>query len=489
MKKGLLNVFPKGVAIMPIRKTIVLIMLLGLLVQISWAQEDGGEEFDISTPDVFASMAIGFNYDYLRSPLRVDYDRARGMFGINIPFAFKPSDEMMGTLLSDVSDNFTDGQYFAPSVSVKQFANTTLQVDVPFFGGVLQWSHMRMINVNYSNQIGLSNFTYHPDTLPGGAMPEGTSIDLLLKGNMAVPIAFDLGWETMTFGYAYKINDMFEVALNMHRHYFYFDVLGNVDIDLLGKIDVEYEENGVSIPVEINPDYSLHNQVDGFYDLKKWTPTIAASAWRFQFIARFGFKDYAKGELYGGYTVPFFIDPETFEVDELSAEYILDNLGKFQNNETNSVTYSTKNDLLWQMPHGFTFGFDIIPERLNISYTKMANSIRMELVDEEFQEDGDGDEDGLDTLDFRFAANVDHLVLLQGHFPWIYFKLGIFALDVEFAGERHLLSNVNGMIDYGDGVMMPILGGGLILGDKMQFKGEINLAPFPAINTGIIYHF
>ena len=470
----------------------LLIILLFFICTNSFSQDSSNGLEGVSTlttPDIFATMAIGFNYDYLRSPLRVDYERAKGLFGINIPFAFKPSAEMTGQLLSGVSDNFTDGEYFAPSVAVKQFANTTLQVDVPFFGGVLEWSHMRMFNVKYEDQITLSNFRYNPDTIPGAEEMQGVDISMLLAGNMSVPVSFDIGWETMTFGYAYKINDIFSVALNMHRHYFYFSALGNVDIDMAGRINVATEQEGITVNEEIDPDYSLHNQITGFYDLKRWTPTVATSIWRFQVIARFGFRSYADGSLYGAYSVPFFIDPETFKPDSMDADYIMDNLSKFQNSDTTMVQFNTTNQMLWELPSGFTIGFDIIPSKLNISYTKFAGTLKMELYDDNFQKEGDDSTQILDTLDFRFGATIDHMILLQGYFPWIYFKAGIFSFDASFAGNDHLVSNIPHMIKYGNGVLIPVLSGGLLLGDKMQFKGEINLTPFPAINTGIIYHF
>ena len=71
----------------------------------------------------------------------------------------------------------------------------------------------------------------------------------------------------------------------------------------------------------------------------------------------------------------------------------------------------------------------------------------------------------------------------------MYFKTGIFSFDVLFNGKDHVVGGIESMIPYGKGIMVPILSGGIILGDKMQFKGEIDLMPFPAFNTGIIYHF
>ncbi len=456
---------------------------------------------DLSTPGLKAELAVGFNYDYLRSPLRVDYERARGMFGINIPISIKPSAEMAADLMGNISDNFTDGEYFAPSVAVKQFANTTLQVDVPFYGGVLEWSHMRMMNVKYKNQLGIPNFTYQPDSLPGAGNTENVDISLLLRGNISVPVGFDLGWETMTFGYAYKFKDQFQVALNLSRHYFYVDLLGDVDIDILGNIDVTPIVDGNELePIPLDPDYSLHNQFDGFYDLKKWTPTIAAAwtptfrEWKtgFQFIGRFGFTEKAHGSLSGGYAIPFFIDPQTFKTEDLSVEYITDNMSEFTNSATDGVEFQTSNDLLWAMPNAYTFGWDIVAEKLNLSYTKFSGDIRMELVDNDFQK-GDGEEQKFDTLDVRIGAHVDHMIMLQGHFPWLFFNFGVFAFDVNFGDKEQLISNATkdtkGMVPFGEGVLLPIASGGIVLGDKMQFKVEGHLAPFPAMNTGIIYHF
>jgi len=71
---------------------LALIVLQGVEAQDTTQQVQGLNE--LSTPDLSTSLAIGFNYDYLRSPLRVDYERARGLFGINIPLSIKPSAEM-----------------------------------------------------------------------------------------------------------------------------------------------------------------------------------------------------------------------------------------------------------------------------------------------------------------------------------------------------------------------------------------------------------
>lgn len=453
-----------------------------------FAQVDG---LALPTPDANVSLGIGFNYDYLRSPLDVDFENPKGFYSVNIPIKFSFSEEMIDQLFSSVSENFTDDEYFTPNIAAKQFANTTIRVDVPMLMGVCSFAHINVMSMKYENNVGIPRFRYNPQFDNSGNF----DADLLLLGNMNVPLSFSLGWESMMFGYVYKINDIFTVGLNLNRHRFYFGASGNIDIDIKGRVDARVE--GMNVPIDI--DYSLKNPVSGEYSLERWTPTFAARIWKFDLLARIMFKDKAKGALSGKYVVPFFVNPSNFTLDEglanADGSYILENIknNNFMDNKADTINLYTNKDMKWEMPTVLTLKYNIIPEKLSISYSKFFGQTKLELVDSTLGRRPDGTTlDYLpDGFDLRVGVDIDHLFLLNAKFGWIYGGLGIMALNVDFQNDKNLLSNINEkyIIKYGKGAMIPTLTGGGIIGTKLQLMLELNVLPLTALKTGIVYNF
>lgn len=444
-------------------------------------------------PDLNAQLSFGFNYDYIRSPLKVSFDYPRGYFSINIPLTYSPPKTLTGNLTELLSDEFTEGEEFEPRASAKQNANTTIKVDVPMMGGVASFSNMQMMHLRYMNTLGVPNLKI--------SQPQGTDSEfgLLLRGMVSVPIDLQVGWETMTFGYAYQVNDMLKFAFNLHRHVFTFDVKGKIDIDILGKFSVTVsDENAGDYTMEGEIEYPLNNVIDGHYEVERWTPTFAVKYWRASLISRFGMKTTPRGYLLARYSLPFFLDPETFAIDEgltdsdEMTEYMAENLDRFLNNETNEVEYSTDKRMKWEMPQAHTIMFDIVPEKLSISYTKLFGDISMELFDPTSDKAAQQDSTEYpDTLDFRFSASVDHMIILHGSFFNSFFNLGIYSMDFNFRDKKNLLYNIDALekIRFGKGIMSPILNLGALIGSKIQVLVELDVLPLVAFKSGIVYYF
>ena len=77
--------------------------------------QDGVSQ-SLEAPDLKAEFAVGFNYDFLKSPLRVNYDQPRGYFGVNIPIRYTPDQSITNGLTKDLSKNFSSGKEFAPEI-------------------------------------------------------------------------------------------------------------------------------------------------------------------------------------------------------------------------------------------------------------------------------------------------------------------------------------------------------------------------------------
>lgn len=451
------------------------------------AQDEGDFTTEIGGMDFKAGLSFGFNYDFVESPLNVSFDYRKAFFGINIPLKYTLPQSIAGNLTSELAEQFSDSaasEEFVPEVYAKQNSNYSIKVDIPMMGGVVSFSNMQMMYIRYVNVINVP-------TLEAGTGASG-DVTMFMRGAINVPIDLAIGWEAMTFGYAYEVNDKLRFAFNLHRHTFTFDLKGKVDVNILGDYSVNVNEAAVSGKIN----YNLHNVIDGHYEVERWTPTFAVKYWRFALVSRFGMNTRPSGSLTAKYSLPYFVDPETFAIDEglmdQDQDYMVENFDKLRNNETNTVEYSTKEKLVWKMPQAHTISFDIIPDKLSLSYTKLFGSIYMELSDPFSDKAALLDTTEYpDTLDFRFEASVDHMLLFHGSFYSSFFNLGIYSMDFAFRDKKNLLSSIEALekIKFGDGIMTPILNFGVLIGAKLQVLAEVDLLPLTAMKTGIVYSF
>ena len=438
------------------------------------------EEVYMPAPGGNATAQVGFNYDYLRDPLSVNFNEGLGYFSFNLPLTVRAGRRTMNTYFKRINERTSDGKFFTPEIELQQFTNTTLRADIPLFGGIFSFSHINIFKLHYANNLGVPSVLYHKHSITD----DNDTLDLTLRGALNVPANLRLGWEALSFGYAYQFDSLWTLSFTMSRHSFYFDLYGNVDLDILGTIAIRSDD----LNKDVGIDYSLHSIVDGYYNLTRWTPTVALKVWRFSCIARFGFKDEAEGSLVGDYEVPFFVNPKTFQPDPnlKDPQYLIDNIDRFENNEVTHVNLSTQKPIHWELPHGFTIKFDIIPRKLMFSYTKFSGDIRFEL-----QDTAQSNDTNLvnEVISINSVTTVDHILLLTGRYDHIFFNLGIFSLETSFNSIDHVLKKSNFMPNYGGGVLVPITTLGFILGQKFEVLGEADIFPFAAFKLGFQYHF
>jgi hypothetical protein len=101
-----------------------------------------------------------------------------------------------------------------------------------------------------------------------------------------------------------------------------------------------------------------------------------------------------------------------------------------------------------------------------------------------------------DTTDLGFDVgfSVDHMIMLSGKFPNMFFNLGVFAFDLRSGDHDHILGNALSAaglssMKLGKSMMMPVLNAGSFIGTKMQLQLELDILPLPALKTGLAYYF
>ncbi|MBD3320334.1 MAG: hypothetical protein GF350_04480 [Chitinivibrionales bacterium] len=469
-----------------------------LVLSIFWTVQGQDISFDSLSPEITAPVfdarfSIGFNYDLLRPPTDVSFEYPRGYFGMNIPIEQSVNPLEIARVYNDAIDSvfsdtalFADGEEFEPTTSARQSPNTSFMIDVPMLGGVCSFSSIENVYINYLNTLGL------PSAKAATTLPEN-GISLLLKGAINVPVDFDMSWETLTFGYAYRVNRDLIFAMNLHRHVFIFNLRGKVNIDLLGYADIDQEKISSRIPLN----YSLAGSARAHYLAEAWSPTFGVKYWRFFWTSRFGLKTRAAGSLEANYTLPFFIDPETFDVS-LSEDELLDPavIGQLGQNETTNFRHATTDDMKWEMPSGHTLGFDIVRDKLSLSYTKIFGHVNMEL-DSVWRIKSVDEEDSLtggDTtyVNLDLGVSVDNIIMLSGNWRSAFFNLGAFTMDFDWDDQEDILGTALEKANYvmlNGAPVFPVLNFGTALGTKIQLLLELDVLPLLALKTGVYYYF
>lgn len=470
-------------------KSLKYFLLIGFFSVVSFsafAQDDEiPAEFELGS--LRAKIGIGFSYDVLRDPANVSFDYPEGRAFFNIPAKFVMPEGVAGSFIADAFGDTSvmdDGSKFEPELSAGQQQNLGFQVMVPMMGGVCSFGYTNNFDIAYSTFLGNSNIGI--DTTMRGDMGD---IDFLLKGRLNVPLSATLGWRTMTFGYAFQPNDLLTFGFNIHRHIFELNLNALVAADFLGKAGVTGDVP-ISIPIDYSSD-DVFGYASSNYRAEAWSPALGVKCWRLGLTSRFGVNTKAKGHFDAVYSVPFFIDKESFNLtfsDSLDLEYI----NNFITGKTDSVTYHSTRDADWKIPQGHTVTFDLMKRKIFLAYTKIIGDLEMKHV----YEGNDGDID--DTLDNRtdldLGISVDNIIVLGMRFSRFQFTTGIFTLDARVFENSGLLSGVipeeASFLTAIDGKpMLPILSMGTMVGTTMNVLLQFDLLPLPTFKTGIVYHF
>jgi len=478
---------------------IIVTMAYNLTAQIDI---DSAYNAKVNLPSFNAQLGVGFNYDLLRDPTDVSFEYPNAFFGFNVPLKTTQNVRYLvrsvDSLLSD-SSIFSNGADYKINATARQNANVTVRVDVPMLGGVGSFSNVQNMFLKYQNVLGNPDIYLNPSNL-------GDGVNFLLRGTLTVPVELSLYWETMTFGYAYRLNKNFIFALNLHRHIFSLDLRGNVDVDMMGRYKLDLNSNSGSSDVQIPsiegvvdyPSDKLYGSAYGHFETEVWSPTLAVKAWRFSVVARFGIDTKAKGEFLAKYSIPFLIDPETFKLKydfgdskTLTSPEVTQGLAS---NATDSLVYSSGDaDLVWKMPTGLSFSFDVWPKHLRLSYSKLFGDINMKLdniAKQKLATEMNSDRDStLDTIVIDVGISVDHVIMLQASLFNSFLNIGITSFDVSYNGQKHLLGKQLPYMKMGESAMLPVLNLGTDLGTKLQLHLELDVLPLPALKTGVVYHF
>ncbi|MDR0307219.1 MAG: hypothetical protein LBI42_10330 [Chitinispirillales bacterium] len=473
--------------------------------------KDAGSAVDLKS--FKAGLSAGFNYDLLRSLTGVSFDYPMGYFGFNIPVGTSLNIRSIGgeavdTIFND-NELFRNGDAFKPTVGARQNANYTVMVDMPMLGGAGSFAYTQNFFLNYETTLGNTAVDVRPpfDDID----VDGIEMSLLMKGGVSIPLHLNLGWETMTFGYSYKLDRDIVFALYLHRHLFSLNFRGRADIDLLGYFDAKINMEGdggmnlnTSLRQDINfPAEMANGSANGRYTASAWTPSVGIKLGPVSIASRFGLNTKAKGSLYGSFKVPNLVDLETGELTITDAidrveknpgdmNAIQDLINLFSDANVDSITYESTEPLRWKLPQGHTITAEIIPRALSVSYTKIFGDIEMRLNNIHRTSVHENGLSWDDSLNIDYGVTVDHIMMINLNIYGAFLNLGMFALDVRSDDNENILGGAYkdaGLPRLGKAAILPVLSLGATMGSKIKLHVEGDILPLPALRTGIFYYF
>lgn len=429
-----------------------------------------------------AELSGAFSYEFLKSPLSRPFDQGLANVSFNLPF--RASAQAQRFL-----NNSSDSAIVIPDLfaRVAQHVNAHVDVSAPLFGGVAFFAARENASLSVAGALG--NARFNLDTTL-----EGTG-SILMKGTIHMPLNFSMEWRSLSFGYAFHPAPWMTLGFQIHKHTFIARTAGDLRPDLSGRIAVGGDAGNTSFLIEY-PDDRVYGTADGRYDGKAWSPELALGVGPVRLVSRMGARMAAKGHLDVAYSVPYFIDPETFEprFTEPDSFMASENLRRLLDGEVGKRDIHIKDRLILMLPQSHSLSMDLWPGKMAISYSKVFGkvSIHTESAERKPPTLGDtatADSNAVDTEGFvDLDLFPDQVINLAMKFGWFHADLGAHTLNVSYRKEGRLLSGISPLEWDGDPIV-PIFDFGFTWGHPLVFNVDFFVMPLPAVRSGISYAF
>lgn len=443
-----------------------------------------------------AEISGAFSYDILRSPLSRPLHEGRAQASFNLPLNISAQAQ---SYLGDASDStIVVPDLFA---RVSQDLNAHVDVSAPVLGGLAFFAARENASLAVSGALGDARFNLDTTLESSGTV--------VLKGSINMPMVFDMRWRSLTFGYAFRPGPKVTLAFQLHKHQFAARTSGDLRPDLAGRITVEGDGANTSFLIEY-PDSKVYGTARGDYQGSAWSPEMGVSAGPLKVVSRMGARMRAKGYLDVDYSVPFFIDPDDFDVrfSEPDSFLAAENLGRLLNGEVGRKQMKIREDLILTLPQSHTVSLDLWPGKISLAYTKVFGHVSIHgagsgapaaakpKAPAAADSGAGGPAPGTGT-DTSFATtegyidlvlNPDQVIVLAMDLAGFRARLGAHTLNVGYRGRKDLLSGLSPLEWDGD-PWVPILAFGFTWGRPVSFSADFHISPLPAVRTGVVYGF
>lgn len=432
-----------------------------------------------------AHLSGAFSYDILKSPLDRPIGGGRAQLSLNLPVNVSAQAQ---SFLGDAADSsVVIPDLFA---RVSQDLNAHVDVSAPVFGGTAFFAARENASLTVSGALGDTRFDIDTTLENAGAV--------LMKGTIHMPLAFAMRWRSLTFGYAFRPSPKVAMAFQVHNHHFSARTSGDLRPDLTGRITVSGEGANTSFLVEY-PDSKVYGAARGEYQGEAWSPEMGIGVGPVRIVSRMGARMRAKGYLDVDYSVPFFINPEDFEVRFSEPDSFLasGNLGRLLNGEVGRKVMKVREDLILTLPQSHSLAVDLWPGHMTLAYSKVFGNVSIHGASSgaprapaDTALPAAPADSTLTTTEGFVDVDIrpDQVLVLSGVFGWFHLNVGAHTLNVGYRGRSNLLSGLSPLEWDGDPIV-PILNFGFSWGRPLVINMDFHVSPLPAVRTGVVYAF
>ncbi len=411
-----------------------------------------------------AEFSGAVSHDFTKSPLDYPEKQGQARFMSNLPLDFSARAH---EYLQDINDSTVVMPVFLASVF--QRMNAQIEVSAPLGPTTIFFAARENAALNVTGGLGDTRFNLDTTLEESGS--------LLLKGGIHLPLLLDMRWRSLSFGFTFSPSSYTRVGFQLHKHLVAARLAGNLKPDLLGRLDISVDGANTSAVIEY-PDDRIYGLARGNYRGEAWSPEVAVRVGPLSLVSRMGAHIQARGDFLIDYSVPFFIDAETFEptVSEPDSFLSPDNIRRFLDSEVNRKSIAIKEDLWLNLPQSHTLKLTLWKERIGMSYTRTIGDLyarhnpTVEWTD---------DDERLNA-----AMSPDHITVMSLRWGGFSLDAGAHTLNVDYNGRKNLLTGLF-PLEFGGDPWVPIVNLGVSWGLRPRVHMQINVMPLPAVRMGV----
>ncbi len=419
-----------------------------------------------------------WNLNYSMAGYHHNLNKAYAEIRVTIPFANKTPGPHTVRPYTSQTNYLSDD-----AVEQKQKFSTEVSIAVPFLDG--------LAFLDYGENLGLSAHSF----IENASMRVDTTIAGLGSANFMAThssnLALSQSWKTIRFGYILKSSKISSIGFTLNRHWFNLQSEGNYHGTLSGDI---LKQNSLGT-TRYQLDYStaLYNgTIHADYEGGGWSPELSIKYRFIRLEAKFQANFAIQGSSSLSHTTPYLIDNLSLQskytvLDSLFSQESLLNASE---NKSEHTTFTTESGLRFKTPNFYTLELEVLDSTLYFNYTKSFGSYH--LIAEQDSLDRASDHDARKYLTFK--ATPDHISLIRAYFKYGYVVGGSYVLKSEAEAET-----TNKFITYfqeenpfeavTSTIFVPLLYGGILIGDTTQFELQLHAFPIAKLKLGVRYEF
>ena len=456
-----------------------------------YAQNEDDNRLKLNPGYGFFGFNVATSYQMFKYPWDYPIDYPMIEVNTSLPVRINRWNPDLSGILPE--DYFGINPEYSPIFDLGFMPSTSVQVSMPYMWDKIEKNLgiKGAISAGYSKNLDFSVdfrvYNFVIDKYPANY----EDVPLRFRVIMNAPLFYYMRWNSFYVNYTIAPSDNVRLAFQLSRNTFQLKTNSLITMDFSGYAEV----NNSIVPIAYNlPDREgdeVYAYAKGDYVGTKWMTVMGIKASFISWILRMGTTVKLEGLYEMGYSLPFFIIPDSLwgaVTGELSSyddsnfidwDALTSEPARIGNGEVVSRGYYTTDPAYGIVPTNFTLGVDIIPGYLEFSWTHFTGPFVLKHID---HNNTFFSMNGYDTLatygrqNFYLYVKIDDIFLIRSNLKYYNIKLGLMNMHIKFQ---------EGQSDDYFLPIIPILGAGVETKSKYELFLNGFILPIPSIRGGV----